>query len=71
MEKLSQKTIIKDKLENEGEVSNLWAINNGIWRLSDIILHLRRDEHLEIETIYEPEKTRVCRYKLIPKQTLF
>ena len=67
---MSQKEQIKKMLEEEGEVNNLWCINNGIWRLSDIILHLRK-EGMNIETIYEPEITKVCRYKLIPKDTLF
>lgn len=70
MKTKSQKEHIKDKLLREGEVNNLECINNGIWRLSDIILHLRR-EGMNIETIYEPEITKVCRYKLIPKDTLF
>ena len=67
---MSQKEIIKQKLEKEREVNNLDCINHGIWRLSDIILRLRK-EGMTIETIYEPEISKVCRYKLIPKTTLF
>lgn len=68
--KQSQKDIIREKLFKDGEVNNLECINSGIWRLSDIILNLRR-EGLEIETIYQPEISKVCKYKLIPKETLF
>lgn len=62
--KKSQKQIVKDKLLNKGEVNNLDCINSGIWRLSDIILHLRK-EGLNIQTIYHPDVTKVCVYKLI------
>ncbi|MEI6532476.1 MAG: hypothetical protein WCO06_01410 [Candidatus Roizmanbacteria bacterium] len=68
--KLSQKQIIKNKLLEKGEVDNLWAINNGMWRLSDIILHLRR-EGMNIKTIYMEEGVgKNCHYRLV-KDTLF
>ena len=68
--KMSQKQLIKQKLLEKGEVDNLWCINNGIWRLSDIILRLRNDG-LNIVTEYHPEQTKVCKYRLIPKDRLF
>jgi hypothetical protein len=69
--KLSQKQIIKSKLEKEGEVNNKWCLDNGIWRLSDIVLHLR-SEGMEIDTEYGTERVgKNTHYKLIRKETLF
>jgi len=69
--KTSQKEIIKSKLEKEGEVTNLWAIQNGMWRLGDIIFRLR-GEGLNIETIFMEEGVgKNCHYRLIKKDTLF
>ena len=67
MTKKSQKQIVLDKLQNEGEIYNLWALQNGIWRLGAII-HLLRNEGHNIET---DDSRKNCRYKLIPKDTLF
>ena len=67
----SQKEIIRQKLRDEGEVNNKWCLDNGIWRLSAIILHLRRDG-LNIETEFNTERVgRNTHYKLTPKETLF
>jgi len=72
MENKNQKEIIKAKLENEGQVNNKWCLENGIWRLSDIILHLRRDDKLDITTEYNTERVgKNTHYHYHPKGTLF
>jgi len=72
MEKKSQKDIIREKLEKEGVITNLWAIQNGIWRLSDIILHLRRDDRMNITTEYNTELVgKNTHYHLVRKNTLW
>ncbi len=67
---MSQKKLIKQILEDKGEVDNLWCIQNGIWRLGDIIFRLR-NEGLNIKTIYNPEVSKNTHYKLIPTGRLF
>ena len=37
----TQQEIVLEKLIREGEVSNKWAIFNGIWRLGAIICKIR------------------------------
>lgn len=65
--KKSQKQIVLDKLQQEGYITNLWCLQNGIWRLGAIIFMLRNEGH-NIET---DDSKKNCRYKLIPKDTLF
>ena len=61
----THKEIVKEILEQEGEIHNLWCWQNGIWRLSDIIFQLRT-EGMNIETIYMKEGVgRNCHYRLI------
>lgn len=43
MEKLSNKTKIINMLSVHGQVNNLYALRHGIWRLSDVIFHLRNE----------------------------
>lgn len=58
---------IRKKLLKEGYVTNLYAINHHIWRLSDIIFRLR-GEGMEIETIYKNKKgERNTKYVLVKK----
>mgnify|MGYP001615154330 CR=1 FL=1 len=69
--KKTQKSIIADKLKADGEVSNLWAITNNIWRLGAVIKNLR-DSGWEISGDYIPG-TKVWNYKLLsaPKRTIY
>lgn len=63
-DKITQKARVKNRLARYGVVSNLWAWQNGIWRLADIILNLRR-EGMPIETEFNtPRVKRVCHYRL-------
>ena len=63
---MSQKSIVLAKLKSEGSISNLWAIQNGMWRLGAIIKDLR-DEGFDIETDYQPSKTKVTTYRFKSK----
>ena len=38
----TQQDIVLEKLIREGEVSNKWAIFNGIWRLGAVICQLKK-----------------------------
>lgn len=49
--KKSQKQIVWEKLRNDGEITNLWAIQNHIWRLGAVIKVLR-DEGKQIDGDY-------------------
>ncbi len=64
---LTQYTKIRNMLSVHGEVNNLWAINHGIWRLSEYIRRLR-DEGWCIDREYmidkKGKKTHVSNYKL-------
>lgn len=63
-DRITQKARVLNRLKRHGFVTNLWAWQNGIWRLSDIILHLRREGHA-IETEFGTKRTgRNCRYNL-------
>ena len=42
MEQKTQQDIVLEKLIREGEVSNKWAIFNGIWRLGAVICQLKK-----------------------------
>lgn len=53
--KLTQLQIIKNKLDSDGVISNLWAIQQGIWRLGARIKELR-DDGLNIETKYNDKE---------------
>ena len=48
----TQQEIVLEKLIREGEVSNKWAIFNGIWRLGAVICKIR-EEGFKIEGDYE------------------
>lgn len=68
---MTQEEIVKEKLEKEGQVTNLWALQHGIWRLGAVI-HDLRQKGLDIETIYNtPEVKKNTHYKLKQKLTLF
>lgn len=67
---MTQKQIVKDKLDTFGVVDNLWCIRNGIWRLGAIINELRK-EGMDIWTEFNNEKVgRNCHYHY-KKLTLF
>ena len=53
--KQTQRQIVIDKLEQDGEVSNLWAIQNYILRLGAII-HGLRQEGWELEGKFGKER---------------
>lgn len=65
--KNSQKNTIKNILIKKGKVNNYDAIMKlGIWRLSDIILHLRR-EGMDIKgdfMVKNKKVTKIFEYKL-------
>lgn len=70
MKSETQKQIILKKLQDEGAVDNFWAIHNYILRLSDIILHLRREGY-EIDGYFgEGQNKKNFIYTLVgePKQ---
>lgn len=63
-DKITQKARVRNRLARYGEVSNLWAWQNGIWRLADIILDLRR-EGMSIVTEFGTKKVgKNCHYRL-------
>lgn len=66
--KNSQKNTIRNILIKKGKVNNYDAIMKlGIWRLSDIILHLRR-EGMDIKgefMVKNKKVTKIFEYKLI------
>lgn len=53
--KKTQKQIILEQLRQKGSVSNVWAINHFILRLSERIRELEMDGY-EIERGYEVKK---------------
>jgi len=67
-EKLTQEQRIINKLKSDGEVSNLWAIRNSIWRLGAIICDLKKKGY-DFQGEYLRDKkgklTKVYNYKLI------
>lgn len=68
--KKTQKQVVLEKLEKEGEVTNFWAFNNYILRLGAIIHELRK-EGKQIITKYDGRSGhKNCRYILVgePKQ---
>jgi len=67
MPKKTQKETVWKMLQDYGEIYNLWAFENGIWRLGAII-HKLRNEGKEIET---DDSRKNCRYYLPVKETLF
>jgi len=52
---MTQREIVLKKLKNEGTITNMWAIQNGIWRLGARIAELRT-EGLNIETEFNTRK---------------
>jgi hypothetical protein len=70
MNKLTQQEIVEMRLKRYGQINNLWAMNNGIWRLSHVIL-LLRDKGLKIDGEYLPNadggQSKIYNYKLITK----
>ena len=61
---------VKEILERDGVITNLWCLNHGIWRLSDVILHLRRDDKMVIDTEFNtPEVGKNCHYYLKKEPT--
>lgn len=63
---LTQKAVVLSKLKKEGAISNLFAIQNGIWRLGAVIKDLR-DEGYDIETDYQPSKSKITTYRFKSK----
>jgi len=52
---MTQREIVLKKLKDEGTITNMWAIQNGIWRLGARIAELRT-EGLNIETEFNTRK---------------
>lgn len=64
----SQKQLIRQQLLETGYVTNLWAIEHHIWRLSERIRELKADG-MEIETKFENKVGgRNTKYVLIKGQ---
>lgn len=53
MKKPTQEQIVTMRLNRYGQINNLWAINNGMWRLGAIICELRK-KGMKIEGEYLP-----------------
>ena len=69
MEIVNQKKVVLDVLKNRGTISNVWAVQNKIFRLSERIRELINQGHA-IETYYEINKrtgkrVRTASYRLI------
>lgn len=68
MKKQTQETIVKNRLERYGQINNLWAINNGLWRLGAVIHQLKK-QGVKIEGEFLPTAdgkiSRIYNYKLI------
>jgi len=65
--KKSQKQLISDRLIRYGEVSNIWAVNNKILRLSERIRELKQRGY-NIETFYKEirgRRERTASYRLV------
>jgi len=65
--KKSQKQLISDRLIRYGEVSNIWAVNNKILRLSERIRELKQRGY-NIETFYKVfrgKRERTASYRLV------
>lgn len=61
----SQNSIVQKRLNRYGQIDNLWAFKNQVWRLAARI-HELRCEGMEIETVFKNEKgKRNCKYILI------
>ncbi len=68
---MSQKQTVKQILEKDGEINNLWCLQNGIWRLGAVIKDLR-DDGMDIETEYNTKRVgKNTHYKIKRKETLF
>lgn len=69
---MKQRQQIEFQLRTNGEVSDVWAKNNYIWRLAAIIGNLRKDGW-DIETIYKEkngkrEKTATYLLRGLPEK---
>ncbi len=68
MKTISQIQKIKIRLERYGQVNNLWAINNGMWRLGSIICELRK-QGMKIDGEYLPtadgKQSKIYNYRLV------
>lgn len=63
-DKITQKARVRNRLTRYGFVSNLWAIQSGIWRLAAVVADLRA-EGMSIETEFNTEKVgRNTHYRL-------
>jgi len=63
-DRITQKARVRSRLARYGSVSNLWAWQNGIWRLATVIADLRA-EGMAISTEYGTKKVgRNCHYRL-------
>lgn len=70
-ENRSQTAIILAKLQKDGVVTNLWAIQHYILRLGARIIELRKAGY-NIETVFNTLETgKNCHYYLKAKPTLF
>lgn len=69
MKKPTQRERVLAKLKADGEVSNVWAVQNHIFRLSERIRELK-EEDWKIEAEYV-EGTKTYSYRLVerPKRT--
>lgn len=66
--KKAQIDIVRERLEKNGVIDNLWAIEHYILRLGALIYVLRKHEKMRIRTEYlRTEGHRNCHYYLTKK----
>lgn len=53
--KRTQEQIVRAKLERDGFVSNLWAINRGIWRLGAVAYKIRAAGDIDLRSAFGGE----------------
>jgi len=69
MQTVNQKQVILDVLKKQGAISNVWAVQNKIFRLSERIREIINQGYA-IETFYEINKrtgkrVRTASYRLV------
>jgi hypothetical protein len=72
---MTKKQLLLDKLHADGEVSNVWAVQNGIWRLSERVRECEQAGWQFSKGFVEEggKKTKTYRYIVQerPKQTVY
>lgn len=58
--KRTQKQVVKSKLREDGEITNLWCIQNNIWRLGAIIHEIRKEDGWDIDGDFVEGSKNFC-----------